>query len=128
MLLAVAGCTTISPYSETAYKQATSIKATALTLMDKAQSPYPQYSSQVDAVVLEARKAFEYAKQRPQNEESTKQWSIMIDPNKNMLAGFFKKWEEDGTLGKFFIAEAKDEISDGFDTISSFESGKAKDN
>ena len=127
MLLATS-CTTISPYSETAYKQATSIKAISLTLIDKAINPYSEHSNEVDELMLEAKKAYEYAKQRPKNTESTKQWEIMIDPDRNMLAGFFRKWEEDVTLNKFFIDEAKDEISDGFDTISSLESGKEKEN
>jgi len=96
--------------------------------MDKAVNPYNNHRKDVEAVLLEARKAYEYAKQRPKNEESTKQWAIMMDPDRNMLAGFFKKWKQDGTLSKFFIGEAKDEIGDGFDAISGLESGKEKEN
>lgn len=126
-LLVLTSCT-ISPYSETAYEQATSIKATSLTLMDKAVGPYSNHSTDVEAVLLEARKAYEYANQRPKNEESTRQWAVMNDPDRKMLAGFFKKWKHDGKLAKFFIEEAKDEIGDGFDTISALESGKEKEN
>jgi len=124
--LAMFSCKTISPYNETAYQQATSIKATALILMEQATKPYPNYREQAQALLLEAHKAYEYAKQRPKNEESTKQWAIMIDPNRKMLAGFLAKWKADTTLGKFFIQEAKDQISDGFDTISGLEIAKDK--
>jgi outer membrane PBP1 activator LpoA protein len=122
----LAACTTISPYNETAYKQATSIKASSMILMDKAINPYPSHKQEAEALLLEARKAYEYAKHRPKNTESAKQWAIMIDPKRNMLAGFIEKWKADTTLSKFFIKEAKDEISDGFDTISGLEIVKDK--
>ena len=76
--------------------------------------------------MLEATKAYEYARGRPKNEESTKQWAIMIDPKRNMLAGFFEKWKSEGKLSKFFIDQAKGQISQGFDQISGLESGKIK--
>ena len=122
------GCSTISPFSETAYKQSTSIKASALALMDKATEPYSDYRKKVEELMLEAKKAYEYAKGRPQNEESTEQWKIMIDPERKMLAGFFKKWESgQGTgLSEAFVCEAKGMISKGFDQISGLESGKIK--
>lgn len=125
-LLLVSGCSMISPYNETAYKQATSIKATSLVLMSKAESPYRKYQKEVASLLLEARKAYEYAKQRPKNDISTKQWAIMIDEERHMLAGFFKRWKEQKRLGKFFIEEAQKKIGSGFDTISGLESGKKR--
>jgi len=120
------GCSTIAPFSETAYKKSTGIKASALALMDKAQEPYSDYSKKVEELMLEATKAYEYAKGRPKNEESTKQWAIMIDPKRNMLAGFFEKWKSERKLSRFFIDQAKGQISKGFDQISALESGKIK--
>ncbi len=119
-------CTTISPFSETAYRMSTGIKAAALDLMAKADEPYATHQKDVDALMLEAKKAYEYAKSRPQNEISAQQWAIMIDPSRHMLAGFFKRWQEKGTLGKIFIKEAISQISKGFDQISGLESGKIK--
>ncbi len=69
-------------------------------------------------------KAYEYAKGRPNNEESTRQWALMRDPEENLLAGFLKRWEEQGSMPQPFVAEAKDIISDAFDTIIELESGK----
>ncbi len=99
-----------------------------MTLMDKADTAYNEHRNTVEGLLLEARMAYEYAKQRPNNEESTRQWAIMIDLNRNMLAGFFKKWKDEGKLKKLFIEEAKEEIGDGFDAISALESGKEKEN
>ena len=127
IVLFLVSCSTISPFSETAYKQSTSIKASALALMDKAQEPYSNYCKKVEDLMLEARKAYEYAKGRPKNEESAEQWAIMIDPKGNMLAGFFEKWKSEGKQSKFFIEEAKEQISKGFDQISALESGKIKE-
>lgn len=112
--------------NETAYEKSTSIKASSLALMDKAQEPYSKYSKNVEEILLEAQKAYEYAKERPKNEESTKQWKIMIDPERNMLAGFFKRWKSEKKLRKSFIDEAKGQIGKGFDQISGLESGKIK--
>ncbi len=120
------GCSTISQFNETAYEKSTSIKASSLALMDRAQEPYSKYSENVEEILLEAQKAYEYAKERPKNEESTKQWKIMIDPECNMLAGFFKRWKSEKKLNKLFVEEAKGQIGKGFDQISGLESGKIK--
>jgi len=126
MIIFLVGCTSISQFNATAYEQSTSIKASSVTLMDKANEPYTKHITQVEAILLEARKAYEYAKARPKNEDATAQWEIMIDPNAHMLAGFFNKWKSDNKLSKFFIKEAKSQIEKGFDHISGLESGKIK--
>jgi len=120
------GCTSITQFNATAYEKSTSIKASSLTLMDKASEPYTKHSTEIEALLLEARKAYEYAKARPKNEDATKQWEIMVDTNAHMLAGFFHKWKSDNKLSKFFIKEAKKQIGKGFDHISGLESGKIK--
>jgi hypothetical protein len=125
--LVVNACSTISPYSETAYQQATSLKAESLALIEKANEPYSAHSQEVAALKLELAKAEAYAQGRPHNELSTEQWSLLIDPQGHSLGGFFTRWENQGTLSPTFIAEAKDEISAQFDTISGLESGKTKE-
>ena len=108
MIIFLVGCTSISHFNAIAYEKSTSIKASSLTLMDKSNRPYSKYSAEVEAVLLEARKAYEYAKARPKNEYSTKQWKIMIDPDAYMLAGFFKKWKSDKKLSSFFYQRGKE--------------------
>lgn len=122
----LAGCSTIAPFSQKAYEQATSLKVEALATMDKAIEPFSSQKQGVEALKLNIEKAYEYAKGRPKNEETTRQWSIIKDPSRNSLGGFLKRWEDSQTLKEEFIQEAKGLVSDGFDTVIELESGKHK--
>lgn len=122
----LAGCSTISPFSQKAYEQATSLKVEALSTMDKAVEPFSGHKQRVEALKLNVEKVYEYAKGRPQNEEATRQWVIVKDPSHNSLGGFLKRWEDSQTLNTEFIQEAKGLVSDGFDTVIELESGKRK--
>ncbi len=121
------GCSLqIDKYDKVAYQNATSIKVDSLALMSKATEPYEKNEESVDALKIEVEKAYEYAKGRPKNEIVTKQWEIMKDPDRNLLGGFFARWQMKEVLSKNFIAEAKKNISLGFDQIIGLESGKIK--
>ena len=125
-LALLASCTSISPFSAKAYEQATSLKAEALIIMDKATQPFSDNKQTAEALQLNLEKAYEYAKGIPKNAETTNQWAIIKDPARNSLGGFLKRWEKDQTLSKGFIQEAKGLVSDGFDSIIELESGKRK--
>lgn len=125
-LMLLASCTSISPFSQKAYEQATSLKAEALIIMDKATQPYADNKQTVEALKLNLEKAYEYAKGIPKNEDITPQWAIIKDPARNSLGGFLKRWESRQTLSKEFIDEVHTLVSDGFDTIIELESGKRK--
>lgn len=127
-LVFMTGCSTIAPFSQKAYEQATSLKVEALATMDTASEPYANHKQSVDVLKINVEKAYEYAKGRPQNEESTKQWAIIKDPSRNSLGGFLKLWEDKSTLNNSFIQEAKGVVSDGFDYVIGLESGKRKPN
>lgn len=120
------GCNTISPFSQIAYEQATSIKVDALRTMDKANESFLSHQSEVEVIKNNIEKAYEFAKDRPNNIESTKQWELMKDPKKNYIGGFFARWEKDSKLEPKFVNEAKGLISDQFDQIIGLESGKNK--
>lgn len=119
-------CSYIAPYSHFAYQQATSLKVEALALMDKATEQSASHEIEIKELETKIEKAYEYAKGRPKNELSTKQWKILKDPNKNLLGGFIKRWRDKSTLSTHFIKEAKGLVADAFDTISGLESGKIK--
>lgn len=125
-LIFLMGCTSISPFNEIAYQQSTSIKATALLLINHGNEDYSLYVKQVEELKLDMEKAYEYAKARPKNEESTKQWEIMKNPEGNSLGSFLKKWREKGNVSEFYIEEKKKMVSIGFDTISELEIKKLK--
>ncbi|MCW8813891.1 MAG: hypothetical protein OQJ93_04865 [Ignavibacteriaceae bacterium] len=117
-------CSSISVYSPEAYKQAVDLKIESLNLMLSATLPFSDYEEDVAFLKTELSKAYEFAKGRPNNEISTKQWEILIDENRNLLGGFLKRWENDETLAEMFVTEAQKLVSDAFDTIIGLESGK----
>lgn len=111
-------------YSEQAYQQAVTLKVESLNLMDKATESYDNHQEEVEALRIELQKAYEYAKGRPQNTESTQQWGIMIDPEGSLLGGFLRIWEEKGEVSSTLIDQSKGNIEEGFDIIMELESGK----
>lgn len=117
-------CSTISPFNQRAYEQATELKVEALALMDKAVLPFADYRSEAEAFRLNIEKAYEYAKGLPKNEITARQWEILKDPNHKLLGGFLKRWEEKSKLSEVFIREAKIQVTESFDTIIELESGK----
>jgi hypothetical protein len=124
--LLLGACQLIAPYNQTAYQQATALKAEALILMDKATEPYAVHKTEAEQVRLDMDKAYEYAKGRPRNVHSTTQWEVVRDPARHSLGGFLKRWQTEGTLNATFIADARKLVSDQLDTISALESGKPR--
>ena len=126
-LFSLNGCAPlIVPFDQVAYEQATSLKVEALALMDKATESYSEHEKDANRLSLEAEKAHEYAKGRPKNEISAKQWELLIDPEKNLLGGFLKHWKEKGKLSATFIREAKALVAEAFNLIIWVEGGKIK--
>ena len=122
----LSACSSISEFSQYAYQQAVDLKVESLDLISNADQPFEDFASDVYSLKIELSKAVEFAKGRPNNEISTKQWEILTDENRNLLGGFLKRWEEEDTLSPMFVDEAKKIISDAFDTIIGLESGKIK--
>jgi hypothetical protein len=127
-LVTVASCATIAPFSQVAYQQATSLKAESLALMSKAATDsYDTHKSDVDALLLNVDRAYEFAKGRPKNEISARQWALLKDPAGHLLGGFFTSWKA-RQPGRAFVDEQAKIISDAFDVIIGLESGKVKPN
>lgn len=114
----------MAPFSARAYEQAVDLKVDALRIMERAEEPFGKHRSRVDALRVRLQKATEYAKGRPRNEISARQWEIMVDPEGHMAGGFFTRWEMRDSLSWGFIKEATAQIESGFDTIIGLESGK----
>jgi hypothetical protein len=123
---ALTACAHIAPFSEVAYQHATSLKVESLALVAKATEPYAEHRAEVEKLQLDLQKAYEYARNRPDNELSTQQWAILIDPQRALLGGLLARWKAEGVLGRAFIENMKTQIGAAFDTISGLESGKVK--
>ena len=94
--------------------------------MEKATEGYSKHAGEVDSLKKELRFAYEYAKGKPDNEVITKQWEVMINPDRNLIGGFLKIWKEDLILSPVFVSEAQGVIGEAFDKIIGLESGKIK--
>jgi hypothetical protein len=127
-VVALTACTTIGPFNQSAYEQATTIKVDALALMEKATETYASHEADVTQLQTRVDKAYEYAKGRPKNEDSTNQWAIIRDPKRHSLGGFLARWRDKTKLDSDFINESKGLVSDDFDQVIALESGKDKPN
>ena len=119
---------TIAVYDQYAYTQATALKVDALRTMDKATEPYDSRINEVEELMSSLEKAYEYEVHRPKNSISAKMWSILVNPERNLLGGFLQRWKRESTLGKAFITEMKLQVAEGFDLIIELENRKIKDN
>ena len=117
-------CASISVFSPEAYKQAVDLKVESLELMSLATMPFADVEENVTYLKTELKKAYEFALGRPSNEISAEQWEILIDEEGNLLGGFLKRWETEGSLSEMFVTEMQILVSDAFDTIIGLESGK----
>ncbi len=116
----------IAKFDPFALDLAETLKTGTLLLMGKAVEPYEHHEKEVAALLLRIELASEYAGTKKKNEICLKQWEILKDPNRNMVAGFIKKWKQKGYLNPLFITEAKKVIAHAFDTIIQLEKGKSQ--
>jgi hypothetical protein len=125
LFICLAACAPlIGPYSPTAYKNATSLKAETLVLMDKATEPYAKYEQKVESLMVGINKAYEYVHGIPSDDLSARQWEILKNPDGNLLGRFFYRWKAKGTLGRAYIDEFRGIVSDAFDEIICLEANK----
>ena len=120
------GCTLIARYDRVAYEHATSAKVDTLALMGKAIGSYNEHEKEVEALILELDKAYEYDRGRQLNKITVAQWDLLRDPDRNLVGGFLKMWKAKGTLSVTFVAEKRKQIGDAFDQIIQLESGKPR--
>lgn len=102
------------------------IKVDASNLMSKADLSYDNSLEEVMELRLDIQKILEYEKNKPNNAITYAMWQKLADNDKNLLAGFFKKWKEEKILNTFFINEAKIQIEDALNLLISYESKKDK--
>jgi hypothetical protein len=124
--ISLTGCGSLSDFNQTAYNQAVSIKTDALSLVDKANEDYSTHRSEIDSLKLNVEQAYLFSKSISNNTETTSQWEIIRDPQRNSLFGFLERWKNKNTLSDTFISQVKTTISFDFDMIISLENGKRK--
>ena len=113
-------------YDQYSYQQTTALKVEASNVMDKATNPYSDNKEVVQKLLLDIDKLVEYEKNKPNNEITFAMWKILTDKEKNLLAGFFKRWEEKGSFSPVFLQEAKKQVTDALDLLIQYEVKKDK--
>lgn len=127
MLFSCSGLKT-AVFDQYSYQQAISLKVESDNLMDSAINPYTNHQDEVKRMLLDIQKMLEYEKNKPDNTITYSMWKILADKDKNLLAGFFKRWEEEQQLSKVFANEARIQIMEAFDLIIKYEAQKNKTN
>ncbi|SFN63555.1 hypothetical protein SAMN04487989_102155 [Bizionia echini] len=115
-------------FDQYAYQQAISLKIESTNLMENAINPFASFQSEIDELELELQKMVEYEKNKPNNEITYAMWTLVMDSERNLLAGFLKRWETEGQLSQTFTNEAIIQISEALDLIIKYEAQKNKTN
>lgn len=112
------------PYS---YQKTIDLKIEASKLISKATMSYTTHKEEVENLLLDIEKLAEYEKNKPNNEISFAIWKILNDEQKNLLAGFFKRWETKEVLSPAFVEESRKQILDALDLLIQYEIKKDKE-
>ena len=128
VVLMLSSCAAIrtAPFDQYSYQKAVEIKVEASQLMDKATTSYQEHAEEVEELLLDAEKMVVYEQNKPNNGISYEMWRLLADADKNLLAGFFKRWKEQGQFSDVFLGEAKAQIVEGMDFLIQYEGKKDK--
>jgi hypothetical protein len=125
VLLLLGGCAPlISEYSLDAYKNATSLKAETLALVDVSGEKFTVHRAQVEALTTKINAAYEFAAGIPDNQLSAGHWQLLRNPDGNLYGGFVRTWMEQGTVSPAYRTAKRKQISDAFDQIVCLEVNK----
>ena len=92
--------------------------------MDDATEAYAKHQAEIQELLSEVEKLKEYEKYKPNNEISFQMWKILSDKERNLLAGFFQRWKEKGSLSPTFTNEVKGQVVEALNLIIEYEAQK----
>lgn len=115
-------------YDQYSYQQTVSLKVESEALIQNATQSFSTYKTEIDDLILDLKKLVEYEKNKPNNEITYAMLKLIADQDKNLLAGFLKRWESEQQLSQVFTDEAKAQIMEAFDLIIKYEANKNKEN
>jgi hypothetical protein len=118
----------IADYSLEAYKNATSLKAEVLALVDKSAEKFSVHKKDVESTTTRINAAYEFAAGQAKNEIVAGQWALLRDPQGPLYGGVISTWRAQTTLSPAYREEKKRQLSDAFDSIICVESNKQASN
>ena len=122
--LLLAGCTTTAPFDQRAYETAIDLKVDSLVLIEQSVGHYTNHVADAETLLIRIRKAHEYAKGKPNNDETGAQWALMADPDRKLMGGFIKRWESKGQMKPIMVKNIKPSIAEAYDAIIELEAAK----
>ena len=125
-LFIISSCASIALYDDYSFKQTVDGKVQTIDLMKKSVQPYAEHATEVEDLMNSLQKVYEYDKRRTDNQLSTKMWDVLLDPDQFLVAGFFKKWKDQGPQNQAFVDEAVKQVEEGFNYLLDFEGAKDK--
>lgn len=125
--ISLAACATlIAPFDVEAYKTATSLKAETDAVLSHGAEPYAANAEKIEALSIKLNGAGEYAAGIPKNQNSARQWALMVDPNQGLAGGTLRMWRERGKLNPIVVDEQRKQIAEAFTYIICLEANKQK--
>ena len=121
-LVLLAGCAfDIGPYNEDAYKNATSLKAEAVAMVDKSGEAYSSHASEADALSVKIDAAYEFSAGTNKSSLSALEWDkIRI----NVYRPFVANWKKNGTIAEQTRCIDKVLTAENFDYLICLEANK----
>ncbi len=126
---AITSCTSTKTalFDHYSYQKTTELKVETSKLMNKAITSYSTHKEEVESLMLNIEKLSEYEKNKPNNEITFAMWKLLTNKEKNLLAGFFKRWETKGIVSKAFLEESKKQVLDALDLLIQYEIKKDRE-
>ena len=128
-LLSLTACTSSKTalFDHYSYVKTTELKVETSNLIDKSTTSYTANKIAIDKLLIDVEKLVEYEKNKPNNEITFAMWTLLNDKEKNLLAGFFKRWQEQDKFSIPFSQEAKKQVMEAFDLLIQYEVKKDKE-
>ncbi|BFM41736.1 hypothetical protein CFS9_03770 [Flavobacterium sp. CFS9] len=125
----ITSCTSTktAPFDLYSYQKTIAVKIETVKLMEKATTPFAVHKVEINTLLLDIEKLTEYEKNKLHNEITFSMWKILNDKEKNLVAGFFKRWETKGVLSPVFIQESEKQVLQALDLLIQYEAKKDKE-
>lgn len=129
LFFAITSCTSTKTalFDHYSYQKTTELKVETSKLMNKSITSYSTHKEEVESLILNIEKLSEYEKNKPNNEITFAMWKLLTNKEKNLLAGFFKRWETKGIVSKAFLEESKKQVLDALDLLIQYEIKKDRE-
>ena len=126
LALLLGACAYVPPFNQYSWDETARLKTESLALIHNARESNTLHEERAQAVLTSVQRAYVDANLRYQNQESMRQWAILLDPYQPSLAGGIRLWKENDTLSQAAIRDFKKLVASNFDEIAKLEGKKRK--